>query len=57
VDRFGPKIDQTREALIREGIRGVPFLHANGKSLAGFKSVAELTTFFETVWGPPKGER
>lgn len=49
VDRFGPRMDEIRAALLREGIRGVPLLQANGKQLAGFKDAAEVTAFLNTL--------
>jgi predicted DsbA family dithiol-disulfide isomerase len=46
VDRFGPTIQGIRTALLREGVPGVPFLQANGRTLAGFQTAAELDAFF-----------
>jgi hypothetical protein len=42
-------MDEIRAALLREGIRGVPLLQANGKQLAGFKDAAEVTAFLNTL--------
>jgi predicted DsbA family dithiol-disulfide isomerase len=49
VDRFGPEVNAIRSDLLREGIRGVPFFHSSGRSLMGFTSAEELTSYLESL--------